>query len=115
MNSSAYYKGSLSTIILHLLSTENRMYGYEIAQKVKDLTSGEMLISEGALYPALHKMEDNGLLEAEIEYIGTRVRKYYRLTQRGVAERQNKLEELNSFIKNIQDIFESLKPSTIVS
>ena len=114
MNSSAYYKGSLNTIILHLLSTENRMYGYEIAQKVKELTSGEMKISEGALYPALHKMEDDGLLEAELEYIGTRVRKYYKLTQKGIGERQNKLEELKSFIKNIQDIFDSLKPTIVM-
>jgi PadR family transcriptional regulator, regulatory protein PadR len=113
LKSSAYYKGSLNTIILHLLTTENRMYGYEIAQKVKELTSGEMQITEGAMYPALHKMEDDGLLESELEYIGTRVRKYYKLTQKGAIERQGRLDELKSFIRNIQDIFESLKPSTL--
>jgi len=38
------------------------MYGYEIKQHVKQLTEGELAITEGALYPALHKLEARGLL-----------------------------------------------------
>ncbi|MGB4958495.1 MAG: PadR family transcriptional regulator, partial [Saprospiraceae bacterium] len=83
--------------------------GYEITQRVKDMTVGEIIISEGALYPALHKLEDDGFLIAELEYVGTRVRKYYKLSEKGVTVGKSKLEELEAFIKNIQLILSPKK------
>ena len=63
MKKSQLYKGSLNTIIMKLLEENGRMYGYEITQKVKELTIGELTITEGALYPSLHKLEADDLLE----------------------------------------------------
>ena len=80
------------------------MYGYEITQKVKALTKGELKITEGALYPALHKLEAEGLLDVEIINIGNRLRKYYKLTEQGTKETANKLAELEEFIKTMQTI-----------
>ena len=68
-------KGSPSVIILKLLEDRQRMYGYEITQQVKALTAGEMVITEGALYPSLHKLEAEGLLTAETEVVDGRARK----------------------------------------
>jgi len=98
---SQLYKGSLATIILKLLSEEGRMYGYEITKKVKELSGGEMNLTEGALYPALHKLEADGLLEVSIEQTGNRPRKYYRLTGDGKKEVRNRLEELRQFIAHM--------------
>jgi DNA-binding PadR family transcriptional regulator len=42
------------------------MYGYKIPQKVNELTSGEIKITEGTLYPSLHKFEAAGILLTEI-------------------------------------------------
>lgn len=98
------YKGSLNTIIMKLLENHGRMYGYEITQKVKEITEGEMNLTEGALYPALHKMESEGFLDVEMERVEGRVRKYYKLTESGVKETTNKLEELESFVRNMQQI-----------
>ncbi len=98
------YKGSLQTIILKLLEEQDKMYGYEITQKVKKLTKGELKITEGALYPALHKMEAEGLLDVEIVNIGNRMRKYYKLTEQGTKETANKLAELEEFIKTMQKL-----------
>lgn len=98
------YKGSLNTIIMKLLENNGRMYGYEITQKVKEITKGEMNLTEGALYPALHKMESEGFLDVEMERVEGRVRKYYKLTESGVKETSNKLEELESFVRNMQQI-----------
>ncbi len=98
------YKGSLQTIILKLLKEQDKMYGYEITQKVKELTKGELKITEGALYPALHKMEAEGLLDVEIVNIGNRMRKYYKLTEEGTKETANKLAELEEFIKTMQKL-----------
>lgn len=107
MSNSRLYKGSLTTIILKLLSECDKMYGYEITQKVKALTNGELAITEGALYPALHKLEADGVLEVEVMRVDNRLRKYYRLTEKGETETANKLEELEAYIKNMQVLFNS--------
>ena len=78
------------------------MYGYEITQKVKELTKGELTITEGALYPSLHKLEAEGLLEVEVLKVDNRVRKYYKLTEQGTKETVSKLAELESYIKNMR-------------
>ncbi len=114
MANNKLYKGSLSTIVLKLLEDHGRMYGYEITQKVRALTSGELEITEGALYPSLHKLEAEGLLTVELETVNNRRRKYYRLTEKGVTETHNRLAELAQFIEQMQYLLYPLKgkPST---
>lgn len=104
MKNSQLYKGSLNIIIMKLLEEQGRMYGYEITQKVKEITKGELNITEGALYPALHKLEADGLLDVEVEKVDNRIRKYYKLTEKGTTETVNRLAELEEFIKNMQTI-----------
>jgi DNA-binding PadR family transcriptional regulator len=55
MKRSSLYKGLLEPIILQLLKDNGRMYGFEITQKVRLLTEKELKITEGALYPLLHR------------------------------------------------------------
>ncbi len=102
MKNSQLYKGSLNTIIMRLLEENGRMYGYEITQKVKEITKGDLNVTEGALYPALHKLEAEGFLDVEMEKVDNRLRKYYRLTASGEQETINRLAELETFIKNMQ-------------
>lgn len=104
MSNLKLYKGSLSTIILKLLAESDKMYGYEITQKVKEITNGELKITEGALYPALHKLEAEGFLDVEVKKVDNRLRKYYKLTEAGNKEKVNKINELEQFIENIQGI-----------
>src|SRR5687768_18530403 len=79
-------KGTLKTIVLNLLTKHKKMYGYEITQKVKELTNNKIQITEGALYPTLHALEADKLVTTETEYIGKRVRKYYSLSPSGRSE-----------------------------
>jgi len=104
------FKGTLQTILLNLLAQNEKMYGYEITQKVKAITQGELLLKEGALYPALHKLEAEGLLETSTEVVDNRVRKYYSLSQDGEKEMSNKLQEAKDFISNLQLLL-NLKPT----
>ena len=104
MGNQKLYKGSLQTIILKLLETNDKMYGYEITQHVKALTNGELKITEGALYPALHKLEAEGLLDVEVAKVGNRLRKYYKLTESGSKETVNKLAEMREFLKTMQHL-----------
>lgn len=102
MKKSSLYKGSLVTIVMKLLSETGRMYGYEITQKVKRLTNGQLVITEGALYPTLHKLEAQGLLTSEVEKVDNRFRKYYKITEKGKTETVKKMEELKQFLTDIQ-------------
>lgn len=104
MANSKLYKGSLVTIILRLLKENDKMYGYEITQKVKAITKGQLNITEGALYPALHKLEADGLLEVEVAKVDNRLRKYYKLTKKGTKETVNKLQELQDYITMMQTL-----------
>jgi len=51
MHSPELLKGTLQTIILKLLKDQGKMYGYEITQRVKELSAGRLALTEGALYP----------------------------------------------------------------
>jgi len=106
-----WLKGSLKTIILKLLSEHTRMYGYEITRLVEERTENSIQLTEGALYPALHKLESQGLLVSEKVNVGNRVRKYYSLTPRGEKEATHHLEEYFSFVRNMLVLL-SNKPST---
>jgi len=101
MQKSNLYKGSLSTIVLKLLNDKGKMYGYQITSEVKKITSGELVITEGALYPTLHKLEAKGLLSVEIIKVNNRPRKYYFLTENGKKETSNLLNEMTAFIQNM--------------
>ncbi len=102
MYSKELLKGTLQTIILKLLSENGKMYGYEITQRVKDLTEGGIQLTEGALYPTLHKLEAEGLVVTETVHIGKRVRKYYSLTQTGTATATEKINEFTAFINTMR-------------
>ena len=95
-------KGTLKTIVLKQLADNPRMYGYEITQKVKELTFSKIQITEGALYPTLHAMEEEGLVTTEIEYIGKRLRKYYRLSPTGKTKTAEKISEIADFIQTLK-------------
>ncbi|MEZ0542611.1 PadR family transcriptional regulator [Fibrella arboris] len=112
MNSTTQHvlKGSLPVIILTLLAGRERMYGYEITQQVKAMTAGEMVLTEGSLYPSLHKLEAEGLLTAETEVVAGRARKYYSLTKTGRLQTVSRVSELRSFIDNLNTIL-NLKPA----
>ena len=114
MNSTELLKGTLSAIILKLLADEGRMYGYEITQKVKELSGDKILLKDGSLYPALHNMTKNGLLSFKEEMIGKRVRKYYYLTRKGQKETVNYVQELQNFISVMQRVvFKGPKLKTV--
>lgn len=102
-------KGSLQTIILKLLQENEKMYGYEITQKVKEITNGDIKLTEGSMYPSLHKMEAEGILMTTTETVDNRIRKYYSLTKEGQKEVELKLKEARSFIGNLELLL-NLKP-----
>lgn len=109
MYSSELIKGTLKTIILKLLSESDKMYGYEITQKVKELTGGKIQLTEGALYPTLHALEAQGILTTDVVNVGNRIRKYYSVTTAGKKVANDKVNEFSDFIDTMIFLLD-LKP-----
>jgi PadR family transcriptional regulator, regulatory protein PadR len=99
------YKGTLQNIILKLLTKEVKMYGYQITQRAKELTQGELEMTEGALYPLLHKLEGEGMITSEVQKINGRDRKYYLLTDKGKKQQAEQEAEMKNYLFNLNTIF----------
>ncbi|NCT94946.1 MAG: PadR family transcriptional regulator [Chitinophagaceae bacterium] len=112
MRPSALLKGCLEPIVLQMLKEHGRMYGYQLTQQVKELTKGELSITEGALYPLLHRLEAAGVLETTVEQMDNRMRKYYSLTRSGKKQAELSQHALTTFIENLQSIFHQPKTAS---
>lgn len=80
----AVVRGTLELLVLNTLADANPMHGFAILDWIRESTRDALLIEEGALYPALHRMEERGWLAAEwaVSEKGRRA-KYYSLTAAG--------------------------------
>jgi transcriptional regulator len=76
-------QGTLDLLILKIVALEP-MHGWAIAQRIKQMSSDVLQVGQSALYPALHKLEQQGWIEAEWKVSETNRRaKYYFLTRSG--------------------------------
>ena len=79
-------------ILSILMSGEN--YGYQIIQRVKELSGGMLEWSDGMLYPVLHRLEKDRFIRSRWKISdGRRLRKYYMLTEEGRAELEKEREQ----------------------
>ena len=79
-------RGTLDLLVLKTLSW-GPMHGLAVLRWIERTTGDRLQVEEGALYPALHRLEKRGLLEAEWGYTDqNRQAKYYRLTAAGRRE-----------------------------
>lgn len=102
---------STKPLLLSLLS-EGESYGYELIRRVKELSGEEIQWTEGMLYPVLHRLEADGLIEAEWrDAENGRQRKYYRLRREGrTALKQEQAQWLT--VHAALNLLWKLKPST---
>jgi transcriptional regulator len=90
-------RGTLDLLILKTLSWRP-MHGLAVLRWIEQTTKNELQIEEGALYPALHRMEDKGWLDAEWGYTDrNRKAKFYRLTARGRKQLASELERWSRY------------------
>lgn len=76
-------QGTLDLLILRVLALEP-MHGWAIAQRIRQMSAAELRVGQSALYPALHKLEQQGWIEAEWALSeNNRRAKFYRLTSAG--------------------------------
>jgi transcriptional regulator len=76
-------QGTLDLLILKVVALEP-MHGWAIAQRISQMSNDVLLVGQGSLYPALHKLEQQGWIEAEWgESDNNRRAKYYTITREG--------------------------------
>ena len=76
-------QGTLDLLILHVIAA-GAIHGYGIAQRLQQISRNVVQVPQGSLYPALHRLENRGLLTAEWKLSDTgRESKFYRLTAKG--------------------------------
>jgi PadR family transcriptional regulator, regulatory protein PadR len=86
-------QGTLDVLILKSLSWGPR-HGYAVADSIRERSNEALRIEEGALYPALHRLEKRGLLEAEWGVSeNNRRAKFYTLTPRGRAQLKSETQQ----------------------
>ena len=94
-------QGTLDLLILRTLALEP-MHGWAIAQRIRQVSRDVLQVGQGALYPALHKLEQNGWITAEWDVSeNNRRAKYYTLTREGrkaLAEETAQWERLSAAI-----------------
>ncbi len=78
----AFLNGVPEMLILHLLG-ERPMYGYELVQAIRASTAEQLEFGEGCIYPILHRLEAQGLLEGQRQAVAGRQRVVYRMTRAG--------------------------------
>jgi len=99
-------KGTLRSIILKFLFESEKLYGYEITQKVHDRSGGKIKLTFGALYPILHRLEADGIVQTETENVDNRIRKYYSLTPAGMKEAERKIIEFEDYLETMKKMFQ---------
>ncbi|MGB9457909.1 MAG: PadR family transcriptional regulator [Bryobacteraceae bacterium] len=79
-------QGTLDLLILKVVAL-GPVHGYAIAQRLQQVSRDVVQVQQGSLYPALHRLENRGLLTADWKETGTgRDAKFYRLTRKGKAQ-----------------------------
>ncbi|MGN0550463.1 MAG: PadR family transcriptional regulator [Acutalibacteraceae bacterium] len=96
-------KGTSEMLILFLLEKED-MYGYQLAQELREKSDGYFVMPEGSLYPTLYRLIDKGVVSDRQEIVGKRLRKYYHLEPSGKEYLKSIISEYRAINLGIQKV-----------
>jgi len=100
-------QGTLDVLILKALSWGPR-HGYAVADHIRERSGEALRIEEGALYPALHRLEKRGLLEAEWGVSeNNRRAKFYTLTPRGRAQLKSETQQWVAYAAAVSRVLQA--------
>jgi PadR family transcriptional regulator, regulatory protein PadR len=96
-------KGHLDALILAVVAA-GPAHGYAIIEELKRKSGGELVLPEGTVYPALHRLERGGLLTSSWSVVAGRKRRVYRLTGRGRRELGERRREWRRFASAVEGV-----------
>lgn len=100
---SAHVKGSLDLLLMGVLRS-GPAHGYAIIAALRDRSDGGFDLAEGTIYPALHRLEQAGLITSSVEVAQGRRRRTYALTARGRKEFAAQRREWQGFVTSMQAV-----------
>ena len=107
-------QGTLDLLVLKTLSV-GPMHGYGIAARIHQLSRDVLRVEEGSLYPALYKMEQQGLIDSEWAVTeNNRKAKYYKLTRRGRREMQEKAESWTRLSSAVTTVVKAIEEGATI-
>ena len=99
-------QGTLDLLVLRTVAS-GPMHGYSVARMIKERSKNVFLIEEGALYPALHRLERKGWVESEWGLSeNNRKAKFYQLTARGRAQLRAEVATWQRYTKAVAGVLE---------
>jgi transcriptional regulator len=95
-------QGTLDLLILRTLTRES-MHGWAVSHRIQEISRDALRVNQGSLYPALHRLEDEGLVKAEwgVSELGRRA-KFYALTAAGRRQLARETDTWRRFAEAIQ-------------
>jgi transcriptional regulator len=97
-------QGTLELLVLKTLAAGGEQHGFAILDFIRNATGERLVIEEGALYPALHRMEERGWLASDWAITEGRKAKYYRLTRAGHAALRREQEKWADYVAAVAKI-----------
>jgi PadR family transcriptional regulator PadR len=100
-------QGTLDMLILRVLD-RGEMHGWGIAERIALLSTKDLLVGEGSLYPALYRMQDKGWIESEWgQSDNNRRARYYRLTKAGRRQLNEEKENWSRLVTAVAKVMAS--------
>jgi DNA-binding PadR family transcriptional regulator len=99
-------KGHLDLILLAALRARPA-YGYALIRDLRERTAGSLDLTEGTIYPVLHRLEEAGYLESSLLTVQSRRRRLYTITPSGHAELDRLLQEWSQFARGVENLLGS--------
>lgn len=98
---------SATPMVLGILA-EEESYGYAILRRINELSNGELDWTEGLLYPLLHRLERLGHVKSNWRSVtGERRRKYYQITDSGLAELAEQRLQWETVVETLKEIWQT--------
>jgi PadR family transcriptional regulator PadR len=104
--------GLLPLLVLHYVAAEPS-YGNQLMDRIAELTEGALVVNPNTMYPLLHALEAQGLVEGAWEHPKRRSRRFYRITRAGEAERERLAAELGPRLDRIARSIDALRAEVL--
>jgi DNA-binding PadR family transcriptional regulator len=93
-------KGHTELVLLETLS-RGPAHGYLIIERLRESSGGGLDLPEGTVYPALHRLEQSGVIQSRWDDTGTRRRRVYEVTGKGRGELRSRRAEWSHFVQTM--------------
>jgi len=103
-------RGNTDSLLLFLIDEQGYTYGYRLIKEIEKRSQGFFQFKEGTVYPALRKLENEGLIQSEWQELPNRQRRRcYRITQKGKEALRKKIASWQGFTTAVNLIFKPTK------